>query len=79
MIDRLTFCGEICKPLRIDSWKLAIQEILKTSGNVELYQTLVGKLNVELESLNQQLMDLDVNWISISANAVLEKTEKQAH
>ncbi len=76
MIDRLVFCGQICKSLRVDAWKLAIQEILKTTGNVDLYQTLMGKLNIELELQNQQLMDLDVHWISLTANKSLEKTEK---
>lgn len=76
LVDRLVFCGLATPSLRIDSWKIAIQELMKSSGNVDLYQSLVSKLNVEMQAMNIQVMDLDLDWISQTTNRGSDKAEK---
>lgn len=76
LIKRILFIAEKSSFLRLEAYKAAIQEITATTGNVELYQTTVQKLNQELETRGMPSVDLDLNWISTTSQANMEKAER---
>ena len=76
LIDRLVFCAQACPDVRIEAYKLAIQEVQEKTGNVELYQSLVTMLNTELEGAKLEALDLDLNWISLISTSGSERSEK---
>jgi hypothetical protein len=76
LIDRSIFISNACSSLRIEALKLAINEIIAATGNVELYQDLTTRLNATLEAQGQAPIDLDLDWMSSKASSGAEKTER---
>lgn len=76
MISRLIFTAQVSPSFRIDAYKAAIQEIMKCTGNIDLYQRTMRKLNEELEERKLPVVDLDMQWISETSQTLAEKTER---
>ncbi len=75
-IDRLIYVGDKCTALRIEAYKAAIHVLMRSTVNLNLYNQLVAKLNHELAEQNIPQVDVDIEWISKTANYLNTKLER---
>lgn len=63
-IARSIFIAKQCKPLAVEAYKLALQDIKDTTLNTTKYNQVLESLNGILREQNQPLVNADQDWIT---------------